>query len=190
FEGERSMTKDNNLLGKFELTGIPPAPRGVPQIEVTFEVDANGIMKISAQDKGTGKSESITITNDKGRLSQEEIDRMIQEAEEFAEADEEAKKKVESRNALENFVFSLKQQVTDKEALGGKIEDEDKQTILDEIKEVQDWMEEDGATASASDFEEKLQALQAVVSPITSKLYSSGGSGSGDDEPLHSHDEL
>lgn len=123
------MTKDNNLLGKFELTGIPPAPRGVPQIEVSFELDANGILKVTAGDKGTGKAESITITNDKGRLSQEEIDRMVAEAAEFAEEDKAMKAKVEARNALENYAFSLKNQVNDKEGLGGKIDDDDKETV-------------------------------------------------------------
>lgn len=129
FEGERSMTKDNNLLGKFELTGIPAAPRGVPQIEVSFELDANGILKVSAGDKGTGKSESITITNDKGRLSQEEIDRMVQEAEKFAEEDKTTAARITARNGLENYAFSLKNQVNDKEGLGGKIDDEDKETV-------------------------------------------------------------
>ena len=129
FEGERSMTKDNNLLGKFELTGIPPAPRGVPQIEVSFELDANGILKVSAGDKGTGKSESITITNDKGRLTPEEIERMVQEAEQFADEDKAIREKIESRNGLENYAFSLKNQVNDDEGLGGKIDEDDKETV-------------------------------------------------------------
>jgi endoplasmic reticulum chaperone BiP len=129
FEGERSMTKDNNLLGKFELTGIPPAPRGVPQIEVSFELDANGILKVSAGDKGTGKSESITITNDKGRLSAEEIERMVAEAEKYAEEDKATREKIEARNSLENYAFSLKNQVNDEEGLGGKIDEEDKETV-------------------------------------------------------------
>ena len=129
FEGERSMTKDNNLLGKFELTGIPPAPRGVPQIEVSFELDANGILRVSAGDKGTGKSESITITNDKGRLSQEEIDRMVAEAEQFAEEDKATREKIEARNGLENYAFSLKNQVNDDEGLGGKIDEDDKESV-------------------------------------------------------------
>ena len=129
FEGERSMTKDNNLLGKFELTDIPPAPRGVPQIDVSFELDTNGILKVSAGDKGTGKSESITITNDKGRLSQEEIERMVQEAEQYADEDKAAREKIEARNALENYAFNLKNQVSDQEGLGGKIEQEDKDTV-------------------------------------------------------------
>src|SRR5690606_34569669 len=104
-EGERTLTKDNNLLGKFELTGIPPAPRGVPQIEVSFELDTNGILKVSASDKGTGKVESITITNDKGRLSQEDIERMVAEAEKYADEDKANKEKIEARNALENYAF-------------------------------------------------------------------------------------
>ena len=123
------MTKDNNLLGKFDLTGIPPAPRGVPQIEVSFELDANGILKVSAGDKGTGKSESITITNDKGRLTQEEIDRMIAEAQEFAEEDKATSERIGARNGLENYVFSLKNQANDEEGLGGKIDEDDKEAV-------------------------------------------------------------
>ena len=129
YEGERSLTKDNNLLGKFELSGIPPAPRGVPQIEVTFELDANGILKVSAGDKGTGKSESITITNDKGRLSQEEIDRMVEEAEQYADEDKAIRERIEARNGLENYVYSLKNQVNNKDELGGKIDEEDRETV-------------------------------------------------------------
>jgi heat shock protein 5 len=150
YEGERSMTKDNNLLGKFELTGIPPAPRGVPQIEVSFELDANGILKVSAHDKGTGKAESITITNDKGRLTQEEIDRMVAEAEKYAEEDKATRERVEARNALENYAFSLKNQVNDEEGLGKKISDEDKETILEAVKEAQEWLEENGEFCSVS----------------------------------------
>ena len=129
YEGERSLTKDNNLLGKFELTGIPPAPRGVPQIEVTFEFDANGILKVSAGDKGTGKSESITITNDKGRLSKEEIDRMVEEAEQYAEEDKATRERIEAQNGLENYAYSLKNQVNDAEGLGGNIDEEDKEAV-------------------------------------------------------------
>jgi heat shock protein 5 len=129
FEGERTMTKDNNQLGKFELTGIPPAPRGVPQIEVSFELDANGILKVTAGDKGTGNTQSITITNDKGRLTQEEIDRMVQEAEKYADEDKATKERIEARNGLENYAFSLKNQVNDDEGLGGKIDEDDKETV-------------------------------------------------------------
>ncbi|EEH05682.1 dnaK-type molecular chaperone bipA [Histoplasma capsulatum G186AR] len=191
YEGERPMTKDNNLLGKFELTGIPPAPRGVPQIEVSFELDANGILKVTAGDKGTGKAESITITNDKGRLSQEEIDRMVAEAAEFAEEDKAMKAKVEARNALENYAFSLKNQVNDKEGLGGKIDDDDKETLMEAIKEATEWLEENAATASTEDFEEQKEKLSSVAYPITSKLYGSeGGAPGGEDDEPSGHDEL
>jgi len=193
FEGERSLTKDNNLLGKFELTSIPPAPRGVPQIEVTFEIDANGIMKVSAADKGTGKSETITITNEKVRLSQEEIDRMVAEAEEFAAEDEAQKKRIEALNSLSSYVYSLKSQLGDSEGLGGKLEADDKKTLLDAIKETTDWIDSEGQSASADDLEEKLQEIQNVANPITAKLYNSGSpppasDDHDDDEPVH--DEL
>jgi heat shock protein 5 len=191
FEGERSLTKDNNLLGKFELSGIPPSPRGVPQIEVTFEIDANGIMKVAAADKGTGKSESITITNEKGRLSQEDIDRMIQDAEKFASEDQAAQKRIEAINSLSSFVYGLKTQLGDQEGLGGKLDDEDKKTILKAVKETGEWIDENGQNASVEDLEEKLSEVQAIVNPITAKLYKdSGAAGGDDDEPLRDHDEL
>ncbi|KAF4119445.1 heat shock 70kDa protein 5 [Geosmithia morbida] len=187
YEGERSMTKDNNILGKFELTGIPPAPRGVPQIEVSFELDANGILKVGAHDKGTGKQESITITNDKGRLTPEEIERMVAEAEKYAEEDKATRERIESRNSLENYAFSLKNQVNDDDGLGGKISDEDKETILDAVKETTEWLEENSAEATSEDFEEQKEKLSNVAYPITSKMYQGGepGSDSGD-----FHDEL
>ncbi|KAL2829791.1 heat shock protein 70 family [Aspergillus cavernicola] len=189
YEGERSLTKDNNLLGKFELTSIPPAPRGVPQIEVSFDLDANGILKVSASDKGTGKAESITINNDKGRLSQEEIDRMVAEAEQFAEEDNAIKAKIEARNGLENYAFSLKNQVNDENGLGGQIDEDDKQSILDAVKEVTDWLEENGASATAEDFEEQKEQLSNVAYPITSKLYGSSPPTEEDDDD-YGHDEL
>jgi heat shock protein 5 len=210
FEGERSMTKDNNILGKFELTGIPPAPRGQPQIEVAFELDANGILKVSAHDKGTGKSESITITNDKGRLTQEEIDRMVEEAEKYAEEDKANAERITARNGLENYAFGLKAQVNDEEGLGGKIDEEDKETVsipyhtilfiqcvlkltrpqlLEAIKETTEWLDENGATATTEDFEEQKEKLSNVAYPITSKLYAGSAGGADGDEPLD-HDEL
>lgn len=195
FEGERSMTKDNNLLGKFELSGIPPAPRGQPQVEVTFELDANGILRVTAGDKGTGKSESITITNDKGRLSAEEVERMVAEAEKYAEEDKVTRERVEARNGLETYTFSLKNQLNDDEGLGGKLDEDDKEALQDAVKEAQDWFEENAATATTEDFEEQKQKLSDVAYPITSKLYgsSSGGAGGmpdyGSDDPS-GHDEL
>ncbi|KAL4062616.1 heat shock protein 70 family [Scleroderma yunnanense] len=193
FEGERALTKDNNLLGKFELSGIPPAPRGVPQIEVSFEIDANGIMKVAAADKGTGKSESITITNEKGRLSKEDIERMVREAEEFASEDEANRKRIEALNSLSSFVYGLKSQLGDQSGLGGKLSDDDKKSLLAAIKEATEWIEENGQTANTDDLEEKLAEIQSIVNPITSKLYAGDAGGSGspeDDEPYYSHDEL
>jgi heat shock protein 5 len=131
FEGERAMTKDNHQLGKFDLTGIPPAPRGVPQIEVTFEIDENSILSVSAVEKGTGKSESITVTNDKGRLSKEEIEAMIRDAEKFADQDKALKEKIDAKNSLENYVYTMRNTIEDKEKLADKIDAEDK----DKIKE-------------------------------------------------------
>merc|ERR1711967_194539 len=141
FEGERAMTKDNHQLGKFELTSIPPAPRGVPQIEVSFEIDANGLLQVSAVDKGTGKSEKITITADKGRLSEEEIERMVKEAEEFAEEDKNQKEKIDSRNSLEGYAYNMRNQISDEEKLGGKISAEDKETIEEAVTAAIDWLD-------------------------------------------------
>merc|ERR1712227_454277 len=135
FEGERAMTKDCHLLGKFELSGIPPAPRGVPQIEVAFEINADGILNVGAQDKGTGKKEKITITNDKGRLSQEEIERMVQEAEEFQEEDKKVREKIEARNQLENYVYSMKNTLSDSEAEEALSED-DLETVTEAVDEL------------------------------------------------------
>jgi len=188
YEGERTLTKDNNQLGKFELTGIPPAPRGVPQIEVSFELDANGILKVTAGDKGTGTTESITITNDKGRLTQEEIDRMVQEAEKYADEDKATKERIEARNGLENYAFSLKNQVNDQDGLGGKIDEDDKETLLEAVKETTEWLDQNGATAVAEDFEEQKEKLSNVAYPITSKLYSGAGGEDGGEVP--DHDEL
>lgn len=195
YEGERTMCKDNNLLGKFELTGLPPAPRGVPQIEVTFELDANGMLKVGATDKGTGKSESITITNDKGRLTQDEIDRMVEDAEKFAEQDNALKEKVVARNNLENYAHSLRNQVNDQSGLGGKIDEDDKDTILEAVIEVLEWLEESGADATKEDFEEHKEKLSSIAYPITSKLYeNAGGEGfaadADDDDDDYDHDEL
>ncbi|ODQ65938.1 78 kDa glucose-regulated protein [Nadsonia fulvescens var. elongata DSM 6958] len=190
FEGERTLVKDNNRLGKFELTGIPPAPRGVPQIEVTFELDANGILKVTAADKGTGKTETITITNDKGRLSKEDIERMVEEAEKYAEQDAALREKIEARNGFENYVHNLKNQVTDAEGLGGKIDEDDKETMLDAIAESMEWLEENAADATAEEFEEQKEKLSAIAYPITSKMYAAGGDDYEDNDDYPDHDEL
>lgn len=188
FEGERAMTKDNHKLGQFDLSDIPPAPRGVPQIEVTFEVDANGILNVSAEDKGTGKKEKITITNEKGRLSQEEIDRMVQEAEEFAEQDKELKAKIDARNSLETYLYNLKNQLDDK--LGEKLDDDDKKSVKEAVEDGLEWMDEN-LDADKDEYEDKLKEVTDKVEPIISKLYQTEGTGGDDDyEDMGDHDEL
>merc|ERR1719389_715354 len=160
------MTKDCHLLGKFDLTNIPPAPRGVPQIEVTFEIDANGILNVGAEDKGTGSKEKIVITNEKGRLSQEEIDRMVQEAEEFAEEDKKVKERIDARNSLETYAYNLRNQVEDEEKLGGKLDEADKETLEDAVADTLEWLEENGDDAEADEINEKLKELEAVADTL------------------------
>merc|ERR1712157_458381 len=140
YEGERTMTKDNNMLGKFELSGIPPAPRGVPQIEVTFDVDANGILNVSAADKSTGKSQKITITNDKGRLSKEDIDRMVAEAEKYKSEDDAHRDRITAKNGLEAYCFSMKSTIED-DKIKDKISEDDRKTILDKVQETLTWLD-------------------------------------------------
>jgi len=181
YEGERSMTKDNHNLGKFELTGIPPAPRGVPQIEVSFEVDANGILQVSAEDKGTGKAEKITITAEKGRLSEEEIERMIKEAEEFADEDKKVKERIDARNGLESFVYNLKNTLEDDEkGLADKLSPEDKKELQDMIDETLDWMEEN-PEAEKEDYDEKQKEVENISNPIMRQMYA-GGEGAEDED--------
>lgn len=175
FEGERSMTKDNHLLGKFELTGIPPAPRGVPQIEVTFEIDANGILQVSAEDRGTGKSEKITITAEKGRLSQEEIERMVREAEEFADEDKKVKEKIDAKNGLESYLYNLKNMLDDDEkGLSDKLSASDKKELESTIKEALEWLD-DNPEADKEDYESKQKEIETIVNPIMKDLYQAGG---------------
>ena len=168
FEGEASMTCHNNLLGKFELTGIPPAPRGVPQIEVTFDIDANGILNVSAEDKATNKKNKITITNDKGILSEEEIDKMVKEAEKFKEDDEKQKARIEAKNQLENFCYSVKNQLN--EQFASKISSEDKKAIEDMTKEALDWMDAH-QDATKEEYEANMKEVEGKIQPIFVKLY-------------------
>jgi len=178
YEGERAMTKDNNLLGKFELTGIPPAPRGVPQIEVTFDIDANGILNVSAHDKSTGKQNKITITNDKGRLSKEEIERMVKEADAHRAEDEQQRERVSAKNSLESYAFNMKSTVED-EKLKDKISEADKKTILDKCADVIKWLDAN-QLADKEEFEHKQKEIEGVCNPIITKLYqSAGGAGGG-----------
>merc|ERR1711976_353201 len=196
YEGERPMTKDNHLLGKFDLTGIPPAPRGVPQIEVSFEIDANGILQVSAEDKGTGNKEKITITNDQNRLTPEDIERMVQDAEKFADEDKKLKEKVEARNELEGYLYGLKNQVADKEKLGAKLSEEDAETITDAVEKAIECLEKN-QDADPEDYKEQKKSVEEIVSPIISGIYQGGEGGpppAGDDEDQDEdeddHDEL
>jgi L1 cell adhesion molecule like protein len=173
FDGERAMTKDNNLLGKFHLDGIPPAPRGVPQVEVTFDIDANGILNVSAQDKSTGKSNQITITNEKGRLSQAEIDRMVQEAEKYRAEDEQMKVKIEAKNGLENYCFTMRNTLRE-EKLQDKFEAGDKEKIEAAVQEALDWLDKN-QMAEKDEFEAKQKELEGVVNPIMMKVYQAAG---------------
>ncbi len=175
YEGERTLTKDNNILGKFQLDGIPPAPRGVPQIEVTFDVDANGILNVTAKDKQSGKENKITITNDKGRLSKDDIDKMVKDAEKFKDEDEENKKRIESRNSLENYVFQVKNSVND-DKTRDKFTEEDRTTIETLADETLEWIDSH-PNDSSSVYEEKKKEVESVVNPIITKMYQSESQG-------------
>ncbi|KAK3552434.1 hypothetical protein QTP86_011666 [Hemibagrus guttatus] len=172
YEGERAMTKDNNLLGKFDLTGIPPAPRGVPQIEVTFDIDANGILNVSAVDKSTGKENKITITNDKGRLSKEEIERMVQEADKYKAEDDLQREKIVAKNSLESYAFNMKNSVED-ESMKGKISEEDKKKVIERCNQAISWLE-NNQLAEKEEYEHELKELEKVCNPIITKLYQGG----------------
>ena len=174
YEGERALTKDNHNLGKFDMTGIPPAPKGVPQIEVTFEIDENSILTVSAADKGTGKKESITIENDSGRLTKEEIERMIKESEEYAEEDKAIKDKIDAKNQFENYIYQMKNSVEDKDKLADKISEDDKSTIQDALTDASDWLNAN-SDAEKGDFEDKLKELQSVCDPIIAQVYQAAG---------------
>uniref|UniRef100_A0A7S4SGY4 Heat shock protein 70 n=2 Tax=Ditylum brightwellii TaxID=49249 RepID=A0A7S4SGY4_9STRA len=178
FEGERSMTKDNLLLGSFDLVGIPPASRGIPQIEVTFAVNADGILQVSASDKSTGKTEQITITSEKGRLSDEDIQRMVDEAEKYAEEDGKIKERVDARNSLESYLYNLRNTFDD--VTNEKLPKEDRNEIQGMIEEALDWLEENN-NADKDEIDTKQREIEQVANPILRQLYSSGGS-SGSDE--------
>jgi len=194
FEGERPMTKDNHLLGKFELGGIPPAPRGQPQIEVTFEIDSNGILNVGAEDKGTGKSEKITITNDKGRLTEEQIEKMIKDAEMFADEDKKVRERVDAKNAFDGYLHSMRSAAEgsgDNKGLSEKLDDDEKEQIGEAIKDGQSWLDSN-PEADAEEIKEKQKEVEGVCAPIISKYYQAGGGGGAGDEEddEEAHDEL
>ena len=172
FEGERRMTKDNNLLGKFELTGIPPAPRGVPQVEVTFDINADGILNVNALDKTSGKSEKITITNDKGRLSAEDIEQMVADAEKFKEEDEQNFKRIEAKNKLEGYLYGVSGSLTDE--LKSKMNSEDLDKINNAVENGKEWLD-NHQNEDTETYESKMKDCESVISPIITKLSQEGG---------------
>merc|ERR1719399_303263 len=195
FEGERPMTKDNHLLGKFDLNGIPPVPRGQPQIEVTFEIDSNGILNVGAEDKGTGKSEKITITNDKGRLTEDQIEKMIKEAEQFADEDKKVKERVDAKNAFDGYLHSMRSAAEgsgENKGLSEKLDEDEKEKIMDALKDGQSWLDSN-PEADAEEVKEKHKEIEGICAPIVSKYYQGGGGGGdtgGDDDEEEAHDEL
>lgn len=177
YEGERSMTRDNHSLGTFDLSGIPPAPRGVPQIEVTFDIDANGILNVSAEDKSTGKRNAITITNDKGRLSKEEIDRMVSESKKYEDDDRAQRERVEAKNGLENYAYSMKNTVND-EKVGGKLDSGDKQKLLSAVEDTIRWLDSN-QEGSKDEYESRQKELEGICNPIIAKMYQGDGGAAG-----------
>jgi heat shock protein 1/8 len=176
FEGERGMTKDNNLLGKFELSGLPPMPRGVPQIEVSYDIDANGILNVTSVEKSTGKENKITITNDKSRLSKADVERMVAEAEKFKQQDDQQKERIEAKNGLENYAYSLRNTMGE-EAFKAKLQDSDRETLERKINEIIKWLDEN-QEAEKEVFEEKQKELEAVANPIMTSTTNAQGGGS------------
>jgi len=175
FEGERSMTKDNHSLGTFDLHGIPPAPRGVPQIDVTFDIDANGLLNVAAEDKTTGKKNQITITNDKSRLSKDDIERMVNDAKMYEDDDKLQRERIDAKNGLENYAYSMKNTIND-EKVADKVDAGDKQTVLDAVNEAVQWLESN-QEASKEEYESRQKDLEGVCTPIMTKMYQAGGGG-------------
>jgi endoplasmic reticulum chaperone BiP len=180
-EGERAMAKDNHQLGKFELSGIAPAPRGVPQIEVTFEIDANGILQVSAADRGTGRTETIAVTQDKATLSAEEIKRMIAEAEEFADEDRKIQERVLAKNGLEGFLYGVKNGIEDEAGVGARMDEDARGRLVQAVDEVLDWLEEN-PEAEASELLVKRKEVERISAPIMRKVYGGGGGAADGDD--------
>merc|ERR1712037_888070 len=178
YEGERAMTKDNHLLGKFELTGIPPAPRGVPQIEVTFDIDANGILNVTAMDKSSGKQNKITITNDKGRLSKEEIEKMVNDAEKYKNEDETQKERVVAKNNLEAYCFNMKSTIDD-EKFKAKLEDHDRKVVSDKCDDAIRWLDQN-QQAEKEEYDHKQKELEDIFNPIIKRIYQEAGGQGGE----------
>jgi len=175
-------------LGTFELSDIPPARRGQPQIEVSFEIDSNGILNVVAQDKATSKREQLIITNDKGRLTQEEIDRMVKEAEDMAEEDKKTKERIDAKNAFDGYLHSMRSAIEGSGGLGDKLEADEKSTVMDAIKEGQSWMDSN-PEADVDEIKQKEQEIKDICAPIMSKYYGQAGGGAGGDDSQDGGDE-
>jgi heat shock protein 5 len=189
FEGERPMTKDNHLLGNFELAGIPPVPRNQPQIEVTFEIDANGILNVAAEDKSTGKKETITITNDKGRLTEEQIEKMIKDADANADEDRKVRERVDAKNVFDGYLYSMQSVAVgsgDDKALSEKLDDDEKEQIMQALEDGRSWLDSN-PDADLDEIKEKQQEVERTCAPIVSKYYQAGNSGTEEDD---GYDEL
>ena len=184
------MVKDNHQLGKFDLTGIPPAARGVPQIEVTFEIDENSILTVTGVEKGVGKSETISITNDKGRLTKEEIEQMIADAEKFADEDKAVKERIDAKHALQNYIYTMRNTIEDKDKLAEKLSEDDKSTIQDGLTEAEDWLNSNGEDADKDAIEEQMKELQSICDPIIATVYNSQGSQYGTDDDDEEFEDL
>ena len=185
------MTKDNHLLGSFTLNGIPPAPRGIPQIEVTFTVDANFLLQVSAEEKGTGKAQNITITAESQRLSPEDVERMVEEAEKYAEEDRLWKERVEARQGLESYLYNLRNSVDDNDnGLLDNLSVADRKEFVDTIDEGLDWLEENSASAETEEFQAKRKELESIVNPILRQAYSGRSGSSHEQETDFNDDEL
>jgi heat shock protein 5 len=190
FEGERPLTKDNHLLGRFDLTGIPPAPRGTPQIEVTFEVDQNSILSVTATEKGSGKKNNIVIKNENGKLSDADIERMLREAEEFAEQDKLAKERIDARQALDNYIYSVKSSMNDEAKLKGKLTSEDEETLNEAIKDGQSFLDSN-PEAEKEEYDEKRKEVEEICDPIIKRTMDGGAAaGSEEDEEEDFDDEF
>jgi heat shock protein 5 len=194
YEGERPMAKDNHFLGKFDLSGIPPAPRGTPQIEVTFQIDADGILKVSAEDKGRGHMEKITITNDQGRLTKDQIERMVQDAEDNAQEDKRVKERVDAKNAFDGYLYSVRSSMEGHgggNGLADRMDSDEKEKVLDSLREGQDWLDSN-PEADAEDIREKQQEVERACGPFVSKYGSGGHGASGSEEEAEdaAYDEL
>merc|ERR1711944_349341 len=185
YEGERAMTRDNHILGKFDLTNIPPAPRGTPQIEVTFDVDSNGILNVSALEKGSGKAEKITITNDKGRLSKEEIEKMVADAEKFKGEDDKQKERIAAKNGLESFIFNLNSSL-DNEQIKSKLSSEELSGAQSALDDALKWMDAN-QLAEKEDFQDKQKELETMSRPLMTKIYGQGAQSCGEQQQRSSN---